>query len=110
MPDACDIQDINRVLRQPIFAPLSDARIAGRQMNPMLVMLLRELGRFSSSHLPPSAPLGTSHRREVYEIEPSPTRPDQLPVCPSETIFGILCIRGRAISSKPASSGDQRNK
>jgi hypothetical protein len=30
------IQDLNRVLRQPIFEPLSDARIAGRQMNPRL--------------------------------------------------------------------------
>ena len=32
--------------RQPIFEPLSDALIASRQMNPRLVMLLRELDGF----------------------------------------------------------------
>ena len=47
-PRSCDIQNLNRGLRQPIFEPLSDVLIAGRQMNPRLVMLLRELGRFSS--------------------------------------------------------------
>ena len=30
-PRAGDIQDLNRVLRQPIFEPLSGALIAGRQ-------------------------------------------------------------------------------
>jgi hypothetical protein len=34
-------------LRQPIFEPLSDVLIASRQINPGLVTLLRELGRFS---------------------------------------------------------------
>jgi hypothetical protein len=42
-PRASDVQDINRVLRQPIFEPLSDVLIA------RLVMLLRELDRFLGS-------------------------------------------------------------
>jgi len=50
-PRAFDIQDLNRVLRQPICRPLSDVRIASRQMNPSLVMLLRELGGFLRSAL-----------------------------------------------------------
>ena len=45
-PRACDVQDINRILCKPIFEPLSDVLIAGRQMNPRLVMLLRELDGF----------------------------------------------------------------
>ena len=63
-PRACDIQDINWVLRQPIFEPLSDALIASRQMNPRLVMLLRELGRFSSIRLSVRMPakIERSHR------------------------------------------------
>jgi hypothetical protein len=48
-PRACDIQDFNRVSLQPIFEPLSDVLIAGRQMNPRLVMLLRELDGFLRS-------------------------------------------------------------
>ena len=43
MPEACDIQDLNRVLRQPIFEPLSDVLIA------RLVMLFRELNGFLRS-------------------------------------------------------------
>jgi hypothetical protein len=61
--------------------PLSDALIAGRQMNPRLVMLFSELDgdslrEYFASIGPSSAPLD-SQRREVYKIEPSPARPDQ---------------------------------
>ena len=48
-PRACDIQNLNRGLRQPIFEPLSDSVIAGRQMNPRLVMLFGELSGFLRS-------------------------------------------------------------
>jgi hypothetical protein len=42
---ACDIQDLNRVLRQ-LFELLSAVLIASRQVNPRLVMFLGELGGF----------------------------------------------------------------
>jgi hypothetical protein len=44
-PRACDIQDLNRVLRQ-LFELLSAVLIVSRQMNPRLVMFLGELGGF----------------------------------------------------------------
>jgi hypothetical protein len=63
-------------LRQPIFEPLSDVLIASRQMNPRLVMLLRELASFSS--IRPSvrmrAKIKRSHRYRGHSIRSAEDR------------------------------------
>ena len=63
-------------LRQPIFEPLSDVLIASRQMNPRLVMLLRELASFSS--IRPSvrmrAKIRRSHRYRGHSIRSAEDR------------------------------------
>jgi hypothetical protein len=61
---ACDIKDLNWVLRQPIFEPLSDIRIAGGQMNQGLVCFFAN----STFFFDPSVSSDVSENKKIASL------------------------------------------